>query len=305
MNNKLINIGGHGLGDCLLSLQISFLLKSKNIDHINLISTRTEIFKILDYLYSDFLPKLENIDASLTDNEAIEKNQEILNYIIDKYKSKNITYNIPNLLFNNKLAFDANSFNLNTGIIKQTRTLINKKQKNKDIIYCALSSNTTGYLYRDIPLLIKKIAMLLPSYTIYFPYITHWVKDISYNGDFNNMPNNVWIDKDPDFQQSIEILSTSNYCVSTCNGPSHLAYHFGIPRLVLDPMFKRVPWMSRWKEDYSDCIDINSNENLIAQIIYHNIKYPYTSMIDRKILADQLSTGYNKWPELFLCESET
>lgn len=301
--NILLNVGGHGLGDCLLSLQISYLLLQKQVPHINLLSTRKEIFEIINFLYSDLLPSIDHIDPSFTDQEALEKKEEIVEHLYQKYNSKNITYNIPNLLFKNKFAFKNDEFNLSYQTIQQTRTLINKKQPNNNIIYCALVSTTSGYLYRDIPLLLKKIASLLPDYTIYFPFVKHWLKEINYNGNFSDMPSNVWIDTDPDFKKSIEILSTSNYCISTCNGPSHLAYHFGIPRLVLDPVFMRVPWMSRWKEDYLECISINSNENLIAQIIYHNIKYPYTTLIDRKILADHISQGYNKWSELFLCGS--
>ena len=50
---QLINIGGHGLGDCILSLQISYLLKERYIKHTNLISTRNDVYKALWYIFSN------------------------------------------------------------------------------------------------------------------------------------------------------------------------------------------------------------------------------------------------------------
>lgn len=293
--NNLINIGGHGLGDCLLSLQISHLLSQQNIEHINLISTRQEIYNVLQFLYSN----LQKIDESITNNNNIEHNQDIYNNISKEYKSNNITYNVPDLLFRNKLSIDVDKYNINYSLIKKTRTLLNKKKSSKKIIYFGLCSNTEGYLYKDIPLLLKLVASKLPDYTIYFPKLTHWVKDISYNGDFSNIPSNVWIHENPDFIESIDILTQSCYGVFTCNGPSHIAYHLGIPRLVLDPQFFRIPWMSRWKEDNEECINIQEDPSLISLIIYHNITTPQTTMIDRKILASAIAQGYNNWNELF------
>ena len=47
----LINIGAHGIGDCILSLQISSILHSHNVEHINLISSSQEVFEALNFIF--------------------------------------------------------------------------------------------------------------------------------------------------------------------------------------------------------------------------------------------------------------
>ena len=125
---KLINIGGHGLGDCILSLQISYLLKSKNIPHDNLISTRDEVYKPLWYVFGNEFD-LEQIDQKYANDNALLKNELILNELKNNYGS-NITYNVPDLLFKHPLAFKYEEYGLNPQVIKKTRTLTKHKIKN-------------------------------------------------------------------------------------------------------------------------------------------------------------------------------
>ena len=295
---NLINIGAHGLGDCVLSLQISYLLKQRGIDHINLISTRNEVFKPLNYLFSREL-NLTQIDAKYSEKNELLSNQEYLKEIAKIYNSNYITYNVPDLLFRNPLAFNYADYGLNVSLIKKTRVLTNHFTEKSNIIYCGLTTTTPGYMYENIPILLRSLAEHLPNYTIYFPKIKNWDKELSYISDFNiTYPSNVLIDEDPIFENSLDILSKSCYGIFTCNGPSHIAYQLGIPRLILDPQFERLPWIARWKEDYEECVDIKTSFTEVTKIVYNNIKNPETLMFDRKILLDLIRSGNTPWKDI-------
>jgi hypothetical protein len=202
------------------------------------------------------------------------------------------------------LALNFEKYGINPQLIKKTRTLLNRSIKKEKIIYCGLCSNTKGYLYNNIPALLIELAIKLPEYKIYFPYVTHWIRDIEYTGDFNQIfPDNVFIDKNPKFKDSMEFLINSSYGIFTCNGPSHVAYHLGIPRIILDPQFHRIPWMTRWKEDFEECIPINTSIQDLSNLAYHNIKCPQTTMIDRKIIMNLIQKGYNNWSEILFFKS--
>jgi len=296
---ELINIGGHGLGDCILSLQISYLLKQKCIKHTNLISTRDEVYKPLWHILSNELD-LNQIDEKYANDNALLHNENYIKEIASSYNSDNITYNIPDLLFRNPLAFKYNDYGLNPQLIKKTRILSHHFSAKENIIYCGLLTTTKGYMYQNIPLLLRSLAEHLPNYTIYFPKIKAWDKDLDYTGDFNiNFPSNVWIDDNPIFEKSLDVLTKSKYGIFTCNGPSHIAYQIGIPRLILDPQFGRIPWISRWKEDYEECIDINTDHNDITRLVTNNINNPETLLVDRKILLNLIKSGYNSWKDIF------
>jgi hypothetical protein len=296
---NLLNIGGHGLGDCLLSLQISFLLKQIGVPHQNLVSTRKDVFNPLNHIFGKIVP-IENIDEKYANDNAILSDSLLFKELTDNFKSENITYNVPDLLFRNPLAFKYKEYGLNPQLIKKTRIASSSYLNKEKIIYCGLSTSTPGYMYKNIPELLKSLANNLPDYKIYFPKIKTWDKDIIHIGDFEiDFPDNVIIDINPKFNDSLDILSKSEYGIFTCNGPSHIAYHLGIPRLVLDPQFGKIPWISRWKEDNEECIDINTDYNNISDIVYHNIINPETLLVDRKIILFLLKNGYNSWKEIF------
>lgn len=307
MSEHIINIGGHGLGDCLLSLQISYHLKRNNIPHTNLISTRDDVFNPLNFIFGEeFIPI--QINESYANDNALLKDKNLLEDILDKYGQNNseITYNLPDLLYCNEYALDYKRFNLEPFIIKQTRIGLSSVSERKNIIYCGLCSTTDGYIYENIPLLLVRLAEFLPNYQIYFPLIKKWDKEINNLGNFNiTFPDNVIIDDNPSFIESLKILKQSCFGVFTCNGPSHIAYQLGIPRLILDPQFYRLPWMSRWKEDYDDCINIYTDFNHIARLVYNNITYPQTKMIDSKIILEILQNNPTiNWGEALLFKNK-
>lgn len=297
--DQLINIGGHGLGDCILSLQISHFLKERNIEHINLISTRNEVFEPLNYIFGDKF-KLTQIEEKYAHKNAIIENIDLQREIEKNYISTNLTYNVPDLLFRNPLGLNYKKYGLEPSIIKQTRVYTNNLAQKENIIYCGLCSTTEGYVYENIPLLLIRLAEFLPSYTIYFPMINKWDKEINNLGNFDiNFPSNIVIDRNPSFIDSLKWLKKSSYGLFTCNGPSHIAYQLGIPRLILDPQFNKIPWMSRWKEDYSDCIPINIDINSIAQLVFANIHTPQTKMIDSKIILNLIQQNQTNWKDIF------
>jgi len=299
VDSQLINIGGHGLGDCILSLQISHLLKQKQIKHTTLISTRDQIYKPLYHIFSNELD-LHQIDQKYANDNALLHNQDYIKEIASIHNSDNITYNVPDLLFRNPLAFKYNDYGLNPQLIKKTRILSHLFNTKENIIYCGLLTTTKGYTYHNIPLLLRSLAEHLPNYIIYFPKIKTWDKDLDYTGNFNaEFPSNVWIDDNPQFEKSLDVLTKSKYGIFTCNGPSHIAYQIGIPRLILDPQFNKIPWMARWKEDYEECIDINTECNDITALVVNNINNPETLLVDRKILLNLLKNGYNSWKDIF------
>lgn len=298
MTEKLINVGGHGIGDCLLSLQISHCLTEKGVSHKNLISSREEVFNPLNYIAGKIF-ELENISFEYCDHNAIETDPLKLKEIKEKFNSSYISYNVPDLLFTNPLSFKYERYGLNLQLIKKTRTLTKVNAQKEKIIYCGLCSNTQGYMHSDVHGILNKIAAKLPDYTIYFPKINKWVNNINYNCDFSKpFLSNVWIDEDPEFNKSLDILIKSQYGIFTCNGPSHLAYHLGIPRLILDPQYNKILWMSRWKEDYEECIPIQIDSELISKLVQTNILVPQTLMLDRKIILNSIAQNYNNWKEI-------
>lgn len=299
MQDKLINIGGHGLGDCILALQISYLLKYKQIQHKTLISTRDEIFKPLFHIFKNEL-EFEKIDNKYAHENSLLNNQEYYNELAKNYNSRYITYNVPDLLFRNPLGFNYKVYGLNPQIIKKTRVLTAHFPIKEKIIYCGLTTSTNGYMYSNIPNLLRGLAEYLPDYMIYFPKVTNWDKEILYSNSFDiNFPKNVFIHENPNFEDSLDYLAKSCYGIFTCNGPSHVAYQIGIPRLILDPQFERIPWMSRWKEDYEECISINTEYNDIIKLIVNNIKYPETTLIDRKKMLELIQNGHENWKDIF------
>jgi hypothetical protein len=295
----LLNIGGHGLGDCILSLQISDFLSKLNIEHKNLLSTRNEIFNPLKYLFENKFD-LNQINEKITENNFIIDNYELQEDLKKKHNATEIIYNVPDLLFKNPLAFNYQKYYLSPQIIKKQRLLLDEgsKQKKENIIYCGLATSTENYVYYDIAQLIQKLAQALPNYKIYFPLLTKWDKPINNLGNFDiNFPQNVVIDKDPKFENSLEILKQSIYGIFTCNGPSHIAYHLGVPRLILDPQFGKLPWIARWKEDYEECVPIDTAINEILAIVVNNILIPQTQMFDRKFIPS-LGVGGSNAPNL-------
>lgn len=296
--SQLINIGGHGIGDCILSLQISYALKNKNIDHINLISTRSEVFNPINFIFGKQF-QIEQIDENYANHNNIIENQDLLNELKLKYNSTDIIYNVPDLVFHHPLALNFEKYGLFMNAVRKQRLLPNGFEKKENIIYCGLCSVHEYHIYKDIPNLLRRLAEFLPNYSIYFPHLSKWSREVPNLGDFSGkFPDNVQIDYDPDFEKSLEILTKSKYGIFTDNGPSHIAYHLGIPRLILDPEYNNILWMCRWKDDMGECMPIQTPINDIVTIVSENIKYPQTTLIDRTLTQQIINSNNPSWEQI-------
>lgn len=280
--SKIVSIGAGGLGDSLLSFSVAHNLTFCGHEVDSIAAVRPEIYKVLEYLYGD------SINLSYLPEEY-SRNHEIINSSEQKFSEKraellgkydDLVYTVPDLLFRNRYALSLKKYRLSGHVIKSTRTLINKRVNDLKLIYLGLQTTTPGYFYKETPTLIRLLSEELPEYTIYFPNVMNWAGDGLYKleGSFRS---NVWIDDNPDFIESVKILQGAAYCVCTCNGPSHIAYHLGIPRLQLDPQYHKLPWVARWKEDLNESISIHVPPETAVQIVKNNLEYPETVLIPR------------------------
>ena len=290
--NKILIVGGHGLGDCLLAFQCSHILKVKGYTNVDVaISTRDEIFNALSCLFGEEV--IMKLPESASSEHQIEKGtSEEFNKLLPNYDK--VYYVIPDLLFNNPRAFDFVKYGTNPQVIKQQRLLLHKSSPQKRI-YCGLQTVTPGYLYQDIPKLLVELAKALPEYEIYFPNLKNWAnQEAFYIEDKSKFPSNVVIDDNSTLISSLNLISESCYFIGTDNGPSHIAYHFGIPRLIIDPQFNNLPWVARWKEDNSDSIPFNCQPSGIAELVSKNIRIPQTLMVPRICLAMSPGADWTK-----------
>ena len=283
-------IGCGGIGDLILSQQCGHLISQGYDPKRPLVyfyyPVRDEVFRVIQYL---FPLNSHQISEEYDRGNNFEKDEKYRDMFKKDHPYLDIVYwVVPDLLFVNNYAFNYKKYNIDIQTIKSTRVLLNSRYPAQKIIYCALATSTPNYHYPYLRQLFIDLAGALPSHTIYFPNITKWGgKELSF-GDLTNLPSNIYIHDNPDFIESLEVLKKSEYCICTCNGTSHISYHLGIPRLILDPQFERPAWVARWKENESECIDRLIDPGTIARIVKTNIEMPQTSLIDRKyLLYDQ------------------
>jgi hypothetical protein len=186
-------------------------------------------------------------------------------------------------------------------MIRATRILEASMQR-EDMIYLGLMTTTAGYSYGEPISLATNLAYSLPLYKIYFPIINTWAgKDIKSIDIPSRLPSNLIIEFNPQFNDAIDNLAKSSYFVGTDNGPSHIAYHLGIPRLILDPQFNKLPWIARWREDYLESIPINTPVETVTSIVKMNLDIPQTTLIPRMVC---LTYGDANWDHLLWLKSE-
>jgi hypothetical protein len=276
MHENILVIGGHGAGDCILSLQCAHYVPHSNFEIF--LSARDEVFRAIQHCFSSVY-YLKQIDEKYGENNNILNKPEWMEELGRGYDE--VYYVIPDLLFRNPYAFDFKKYRVHPQVVKQTRLLVAEAAQ-ESIVYLGLMTTTPGYLYQDLPKLVVEVAKALPNHTIYLPWIEKWANENTNLPQLPaSLPGNVFVDTNPEFTDSLEWLRKSCYFVGTCNGPSHIAYQYGIPRLILDPQFNRLPWIARWKEDYSECIPIQYQVNQVVEVIKTNIETPQTCLIPR------------------------
>lgn len=285
-----------GIGDACLALQASFYI---NEPHKNHICARDEVVKPLQYAFKDYFHLIQWPEEYVKDYKILF-DKEIQDTICGNETDERY-FVLPDLLFRGPLAFDYKKYNTNPSLIRSTRLLTNRyKPENNKIISCFLASTTPGYLYDSIGELLRQIGQKLPDYTIFFPKVSSWAgKSIEY-GDLDNLPSNVVIEENPDIYRCIDIIAKSEFAICADNGPSHLFFQYGCPRLVLDPNWNRIPWTARWKSCLDEYILIHLPAELLSNLIEVLIKEPVTQLIPRiKLLEKVASNDYN-WKDSFL-----
>ena len=279
---KVLIIGGHGLGDCLLALQCAKVVESRGIKPTVYISARKEIF---DALYDVFYKTpMTRIDESYSENNLVLRSVSKMKELSEGFDE--VYYVIPDLLFNNKYAFNFDKYCTNPQSIRSLRLLDSYVPK-KNIVYLGLMTTTRGYMYYNPVGLAINLAKELANYEIYFPVVDKWAsQDIEKVEIPKDIPSNLIIDKNPIFSESLLMLMQSTYFIGTDNGPSHIAYHAGINRILLDPQYGRLPWIARWREDYSESVPISTSIGIITHIAKCNLKVIQSTLIPRMECAN-------------------
>lgn len=297
MSNVLI-IGGHGMGDALMSLQCAQIVQENGKNPKVLLAVRDEIYKPLSFLFErDF--NIQQGPDSIANDNALLKDLALFEQVTKDYKEA--YYVLPDLLFNNKHSFDYELYDTNPQVIRSTR-LLTKNRVIQQNIYLGLMSTTPGYSYEEPMTLAIELAKSLPKYNIYFPIVTKWanqdIKDIEVPKE---LPVNLIVVRDGGLSESLVLLRTCRYFIGTDNGPSHIAYHMGIPRLLLDPQYNRLPWLARWREDYLESIPIATRVPYIVDVVKTNLEIPQTTLIPRAtVLLNSPNSGANWSQQLFL-----
>ena len=285
--NSVLLLAAHGIGDQMLAFQCREFIPFRDADIIS--CSRNETFSVLSLLYNSIFSRLSQhpLGEKWGENNWILSNQETLEELKKKYSE--IYYIIPDLLFRNPLAFDYRKYNVAPGTIKSTRTLISEwRGANEKRITVNLNSTTPGYSYINLYYLVIYLSQFLPDYEIYVPLVTEWAgKAIEHDSRFfhDKFDKNVIVDFNPKNEVWIEKLKTSCYAIVTDNGVSHIAYHLGCPRLLLDPRYtiSDTPWQARWREaGLEESLPISTPPNQVANLVKSNVLCPESALISRQ-----------------------
>lgn len=295
--SKVLIIGGHGLGDCMMALQCAIVLQQHSINPKVIISARDEVYKPLQHMFGMYFD-LQQVDETYASDNNLLKDESLMKQLADGYDE--VYYVIPDLMFFNKYAFDFKKYHTSPQMIRDIR-VIGWSPETRNSIYLGLMTTTPGYMFSEPVALAYSLAYALPNYEIYCPVVTKWAgKDIKSFDIPPQGPGNLRIVLDPEFNDAINELHKACYFVGTDNGPSHLAYHLGIPRLLLDPQFNRLPWIARWREDYLESIPITVSVEDVTSVVKTNLLVPQTTLIPRMVC---LANGERDWEQLLWLKS--
>ena len=281
-----------------MSLQCAVILQRHGINPEVHISARDEVYRPLAHLFSSYFD-ISQIDETYAADNTLLKDESTWKYLTEGYDES--YYVIPDLLFNNKYAFDCEKYHTSPQMIRSIRLLDSRNTMSKTV-FIGLMTTTNGYMYGEPMSLATTLAYTLPAYNFYFPIVTEWANKMVRKIDIpNRLPSNLKVDIDPNFTDAIDVLMKSCYFIGTDNGPSHLAYHAAIPRLLLDPQFNRLPWLVRWREDYLESIPIASSIEDITNVVTANLTVPQTLLAPRMVCLVQ---GQPNWSQLLWLKTE-
>lgn len=295
-----------GSGDIILGCQIAHQVQKKvGYENVELIClARDETFIPIKLLFGDqIIIKQHELKERWGENYHLITNPLILKEEKEKYSE--IIVCAPDLLFKAKeYSFDNIKYNCSFQSIVQSRLLTHKYQP-ENIIYCAFCNTTTrGYEYKQSKELINLLATFLPNYKFYVPVLLNWNGEKTIDADKNielkNSPNNVFVDFNPPWEQSLSFINRCCYGIVLDSFPMHISYQFGMSRLILDPRFgydrNCLPWLARWRNGMGlhDSIHIDTNFELAARIIITNILIPQTQLIPRNVVLNNLNSDWNR-----------
>ena len=272
---------GDGVGGGLLGGKVAYFIKQAGNFIEILYSSRDETFRPFKYLLGDIYPLIqipEDVQDKIVNDEEL--------YLQHKGNYDECYIVIPDHLYRHKYSFDYKKYNTHPQTIQSHRLFLDKwKPTNK--IYISLSTTTQGYLYSNIGALLRGLGKVLPNYEIFFPLLRKWNNQKIDYDDLSNLPPNVEVREDPDFIECIDVLFTSCLCISTCNGISHMAHSTGIPRILLDPQYGR-PAFCRWRENYDECININTSVSDIVNLTETLLEIPQTTLLPRQMILNMI-----------------
>ena len=285
-----------------MSLQCARIIERKGIHPVVKLSARDEVFKPIKHLierYSYGLVDVTQIDEMYAADNMLLKEPSWMKKQSEGFDE--VYYVIPDLLFNNKYAFDYVKYHTSPQMIRSTK-IFDMPRTSKGTIYLGLMTTTDGYMFSEPMNLATTLAYQLPEYKIYMPLVSNWASKSIRTIDIpGKLPSNLQVDIDPDFNTSLDILMQSCYFVGTDNGPSHIAYHASIPRLLLDPQYNRLPWIARWREDYLESVPITAPLEDIVDVVKSNLRIPQTTLVPRMVCLVQKETN---WSNLLWLKTE-
>jgi hypothetical protein len=282
--NKLMKVAlitTDGIGSSIHGINCKYFIENNSYDSVKVFYPSDENkAQAIRYLHPEVMIIPEEYQYNhnfIKDASYIERfKMKYGNY--DKYY-----YYSPDLLFNHKYAFDYKRYNVSPETIKQHKGLT-KLFKPEKCIYVGLTTSTPGYTYNYIKELLINLSERLPDREIFFPAIKKWAGvDLDYSY-LTGLPENVTIANNPNIVDSIKKLCKSEYGIYTCNGPSHIAYSLGQPRIVIDPQYFKLPWLARFKETGEHCIPFDTPPAEVGKIVELNIREPISLLFDRKFL---------------------
>lgn len=281
-----------GIGDQILAFQAASFVAESGNDVRVFCAARDEVYKPLTLLFNDLFVMRQVPENT---GDLIVSNQIDLKSITNIDESYIIW---PDLMFRHPKIFPCKKFNTNPALVRGKR-LLTRLAKPSRTIYFGLNTSTREYLYPQAALLIKSVASRLPEYNCYTNNIENWAgHNVSFVGSFENL-DNIIIDSNSPFEKALEMLSKSSYCVCLDNGISHIAYQYGIPRLLLDVRLNQdgIKWIARWRENTDESVDSRADIDLLSRVVATNLRVNQTQLISRSIVAANIDAN---WKEVLL-----
>ncbi|MEK6883582.1 MAG: hypothetical protein AABY22_28395 [Nanoarchaeota archaeon] len=140
----------------------------------------------------------------------------------------------------------------------------------------------------------------LKDYTIYCPVLEKWadkeIKTSNISFDDGAFHKNVYLNKNPDFIESLKWLEKSCYCVCADNGISHISFHLGQQRLLLDSRFgfnrPNLAFYARWRETEEDSVDLRTSIDEVVALVKLNLTEPETTLLPKRVVLNNLHENW-------------